>query len=64
MDSATSKGLTKEQTLMLSWALTLHNVLLYAHSLCLIDQKQIVGYENQTLHFPGYFLELFVIYLW
>ena len=34
----TSKGLTKEQTLMLIRASTLHNLLLYAHSICLIDQ--------------------------
>jgi len=35
-----SKGLTKEQTLMLSRTSTLHNLLFYAHSLCLIDQTQ------------------------
>ena len=34
----TSKGLIKEQILMLSRASALHNVLFYAHSLCLIDQ--------------------------
>ena len=35
----TSEGLTEEQTLMLSRASTLHNLLFYAHSICLIDQK-------------------------
>ena len=34
----TSKGLTKEDTLMLSRASTLHNLLFYVHLLCLIDQ--------------------------
>ena len=37
----TSKGLIKEQTLMLRRASALHNLLFYhAHSLCLIDQTQ------------------------
>ena len=36
----TSKGLTKEQTLMLSRTSTLHNLLFYAHSSCLIAQTQ------------------------
>ena len=36
----TSKGQTKEHTLMLSGASTLHNLLVHTHSLCLSDHTQ------------------------
>ena len=51
----TSKGLTKEHTLMLSKASTLHNLLFYAHILCLIDQTQTFSLP----HCPIYDMEFF-----
>ena len=51
----TSKGLTKEHTLVLSRASTLHNLLFYAHSLCLIDKTQTFSLAHCPIH-AGMFL--------
>ena len=44
------KGADKEQTLLLSRASTLHNLLFYAYSLCLIDQTQTVSMAHFPIH--------------
>jgi len=46
-----SKGLSKEQTLMLSTAATFHNYLLfYAHSLRLIDQTETFSLAHRPIY--------------
>ena len=51
----TSEGLTKEQTLMLVRVSALHNLLFYAHSLCLTDQTQTFSLAHCPIY-AGMFL--------